>query len=338
MTRFKEYYKRMLTSRTGRFGLNTYSIIIFHVVNIVISLLIIPFILNKLGVILYGVWIMIQQLIGFMVIGDMNPLQTLKFTLAKEQHSKDDDLKRRQVGASISIWIRFTPLIIIPGLLIILFCGKFLKVDLQYIPAIKVAIAISILTLLFSSLFNLPGAVLRGMNLEFFSTLTNSTILIFSAFANVLVLWIGWGIIGLSSVNFITLIITGSILYLIARKKIGWFSVKKPTKNDISYMWKYAKWNFISSLFIRLLGSTDKLIIGLLLSPASVTIYALTQMVISRSRNFLELIISNSSPGIGDLYGRKDTGSLKKVWRSLRIMGLTFSVGVASIIFCFNKF
>ena len=112
---------------TQRTYLNSIASIVDYGSRLLISLLITPLLVSRLGGALYGVWQICQRLMNYMEATEGRPAQALKWTIANKQESDDISAKRRDVGSAIRVWIYFLPLQILFGGCLLWLGPKFMK-------------------------------------------------------------------------------------------------------------------------------------------------------------------------------------------------------------------
>ena len=102
-------------SLTKKASLNAAASTAEQIARIVAGLIISPILLTRLGDTTYGIWQVLQRLIGHASPASGRPGEALKWTIAHEQRSTDYDFKRRQVGNALAVWVLFLPLLVAIG-------------------------------------------------------------------------------------------------------------------------------------------------------------------------------------------------------------------------------
>jgi hypothetical protein len=103
---------------------------------------------------------MIVQTIGYLSVGDMRPMATLKFSISVRQHVEDASEKRRLVGAALRLWAYTFPVILVIGSVLVWQAPSFIRVPHDAVWALRVAMAVSVVNLAFDRLLGV--AVIGG--------------------------------------------------------------------------------------------------------------------------------------------------------------------------------
>src|SRR5438105_15213618 len=152
---------------TQRASLNVIATLLDYGAKVAVGLVVVPILVGGLGRSLYGVWEMLGRLVGYMTAGDGRPTQALRLVIATLQTSDDDDAKRRYVGAAFVVWMLFLPVILAAGTLLVWLVPAITQAPPALHAAVRLAVALLVVGLLFANLASLPESVLRGMNLGY---------------------------------------------------------------------------------------------------------------------------------------------------------------------------
>src|SRR5918999_4234352 len=102
-------------SLTKKASLNAVASVVDQGARTIANLVLTPFLVTRLGDSLFGIWKVLQGLIGQATPASGRPGEALKWTVAHDQASVDYDLKRRQVGNAVAVWFLFLPLLVLIG-------------------------------------------------------------------------------------------------------------------------------------------------------------------------------------------------------------------------------
>src|SRR5205085_2522754 len=158
---------RPAASLTQRASLNVAASLLDYAARIAVNFVVIPILVAGLGRSLYGIWEMLGRLVGYLTAGDGRPTQALRLVVATLQTSDDDDAKRRYVGAAFVVWMLFLPVVLAAGTLLVWLVPAITQAPHALHAAVRLAVALLVVGLLFANLASLPESVLRGMNLGY---------------------------------------------------------------------------------------------------------------------------------------------------------------------------
>ncbi len=185
--------------------------------------LVTPLLIRSLGMPLYGAWMMIQQTIGYLALGDIRPMSTLKTALAVRQHVDDHEEKRRLVGAALRITLYTLPFLLLVGAVITWFAPHFIRLEPEHTWALRVTMAIAIATFTFDRLLTLPSNVLIGTNRDYMSMGLSAASVVLSGVLMVVAVRAGFGLPGVAAAVTLGALIYNAGRYVVARRVVPWF-------------------------------------------------------------------------------------------------------------------
>src|ERR1044071_8620520 len=89
---------------TQKAYLNAISIMLDYGTKVIVLSIVTPLLVAGLGRSLFGVWQMLSRLVTYMQAADGRPTQALKWVIAHDQASDDDEMKSRHVGSRAGSW------------------------------------------------------------------------------------------------------------------------------------------------------------------------------------------------------------------------------------------
>jgi O-antigen/teichoic acid export membrane protein len=277
--------------------------------NLVVTFILTPIIVGYLGEYFYGMWQVLNRIVGYISPTTGRPSYALKWTLANQRESDDYDEKRRQVNNSILVWVIFIPINLCAGGIVTWFVPYWINASPQYYWMIRVASALLVGNLILSAITQIPQSTLQGEN-KGYKRMGLSTILIFAENGLIwLALYLGWGIIGIAAALLAATAISGLFYLWVVRAYTPWFGVvKTSTKSLLKFLnlsWWFLGWNLV----ITLIMSSDVVVLGILQSVESVTSFTLTKYVPETIISVITMIVFGILPGLGGIIG---TGNLEK--------------------------
>ena len=286
-----------------------------------------PIILIGLGVELFGVWSVIRQFVSYLAVADLKPFSSLKLTIGLRQHLDDEKAKQKQIGAALVVWLVSAPFLIIASIaFIFLLAPLLLDIPQQSLLQAQWAMGIVLLGGVFGTFFALPSSVLRALNLDYKWTGLQAAITIAAGLASALVIWYGWGIIGLAIITCAAPLVLGLVQLALVQKYVPWFGFSRPNRAGIISNIQTNSWLLANSLAYVLLFGLDVLIVSFILSPESAGRYA---FAIALNRALFDMaaqMISAATPGITPLFGKGERSRLIAIRKELFLIALSVIV------------
>jgi O-antigen/teichoic acid export membrane protein len=333
VTRNLKYVSGLLSDEglTKKAYLNALASVLDYGARLLVGFILQPLLVGGLGDYFYGMWQILNRLVGYISPTSGRPAQALKWTLANQQASADYELKRRHVGSTVIVWALFLPLLTVLGGVLAWFAPRWLNTPVEFLWQVRFAAGILVANLAMNSLGTLPQSVLQGENLGY-KRMGLSVFLVFvGGGLTWLALYLNAGIAGLAAATLATTLLTGIVFLLIVRAYAPWFGVAWPSfeaaRQFLGLSWWFMAWNMITSLMM----ASDVVVLGMLNSVESVTSYSLTKYVPETLISIVAIMVFGIIPGLGGVIG---SGNLKKAaslrdeimlftWLIVTVLGVT---------------
>lgn len=313
--------------RTRKAYLNALASSVDYGAQVLVAFFTIPWLVGGLGDYAYGMWQVLNRLVGYISPASGRPNLALKWTIANQQGSADYALKRSHVGSAIAAWMLFLPIMGVAGGVLAWFAPHWLGTPPALFLQARVTTGVLVANLAMTSVAAIPRSVLQGENLGY-KRLGLSAVLVFvGGGLTLLALHLRTGLVGVAGAALVGTLLYG-LLYLFAvRAYAPWFGVARPSWQAIrSYLglsWWYLAWDLVLSL----MTASDVIVLGLLNSVESVTAYTLTKYAPEMMISLVAIVVFGIVPGLGGIIG---SGEIKKAAQvRSEIMSLTWLVAAA---------
>jgi len=308
-----------------------------YIAKIIVTFVLTPLLVTSLGDYFYGTWQFLLRIVGYMSPASGRPTQALKFILAKNQNSNDFQLKRAYVGSTFEVLAIFSPLMIIPGMLLSWFIPLWLKTPVESIWIVRISCALLVLNLILVTLLAIPQAIMEGEN-KSYKRMGLATLLVFIGGSFTwLALFFNTGIIGVA-VAAIALTICQLFFYFsIVQKYCPWFGVAKPNKQSVHEFLKLSGWFMGWNLIIQLMISSDVIILGLLKSVESVTYYTISKYAPETLVTLISMMVIGVLPGLGGIIGSGDLVKAKQVREEMMVLSWLIVTVLGTVILLWNR-
>lgn len=293
---------------TKKAYLNALTVVLDYGASLVVGFLITPLMVAGLGNYLFGMWQVLNRLIGYITPASGRPGFALKATLANQQASTDYDQKRRYVGSTFLIWLLFLPLLIGIGGTVSWFVPYWVHAPTAYIWVVRAVAGLLVLNMIVDTLSSVPQATLQGENLGYKRMGMSVVLVLVGGGFTWLALYLKAGIVGVAIAVVASTLATGLFYLWIVRNYAPWFGIARPQLSDARQMlglsWWFMGWNLVTSLLL----ASDVVVLGLLNSVESVTNYSLTKYVPETLIGVIVIVVFGIMPGLGSIIGTGDYG------------------------------
>lgn len=296
-------------SLTKKATFNAIASFLDYASNLLVNFVLTPILVAYLGEYFYGMWQVLNRIVGYISPASGRPTFALKWTLANQRASIDYEEKRRQVGNSLIVWAIFLPALVASGGVVTWFVPYWVNAPTQYIWIVRIASALLVSNMILGSVAQIPQSTLQGENMGY-KRMGLSVILVFAENGLIwLALYLGWGIIGIAAAVVSATMISGIFYLWVVRTNTPWFGVARPSSESIrkflGLSWWFLGWNLVMSSVM----SSDVVVLGILNSVESVTSYTLTKYVPETLISMIAIIVFGIIPGLGSIIG---AGNLEK--------------------------
>ncbi|WP_378188010.1 lipopolysaccharide biosynthesis protein [Aquimarina sp. W85] len=288
----------------------------------VVSLLLTPFIIQKVGDAEYGIYIAIGALVGSISVLDFGLNNTVIRFVAKYQAEKNLTKERDFLGTVILLYIGISSIILIVGSVF------YYNIDTYYskMSPSEIEIAeIMSLILIFNLAIKLPGGVFMGIcsgyeQFVFPKTLNIIRYIIRSAMV-VGVLLLGGKAIAIVIIDtLMNIIVIGASAYYVIKKLKVRFTFNAFQLSFIKHILGYSVWIFIFSLVGMFQWKAGHIVLGALVKPEVLAIYGIGIMLGTYYGAFSTAISSVFLPraakmSVGKASGEELTTMMIKVGR-----------------------
>ncbi|SIT75525.1 Membrane protein involved in the export of O-antigen and teichoic acid [Pontibacter indicus] len=284
---------------------------------------------------MYGMWQMLSQMTGFANIADTRATQVLKWSIAQKRDLASDQELKSDLTTALVVTTFILPIILIIGSVIIWYAPNITHAAPEYHNIIRIACSLLLLTLITSKVFDLFESVIRGMNMGYKRMGFRAGIIFLAGGLKVFAITQGYGLIGLSTVEFFTALLIGTTFYYIVKKNIPWFGFAKTNTSKIISYSRLSGWFMASTGSKMFLLSSDKLLLGYLAGPVFVTKYAITLFTSYALQGLITAVVNGVIPGMGGLFGKGEYNKVQRARKMIMILNwvLTASLGVAILLY-----
>ncbi len=281
---------------------------------IITGFLMSPFLVHNLGDAVYGVWVLLGSLVGYMGLLDFGlTVSTVKY-VAEHRARGDQEAINKVMSGSLAVYSAV-------GLLTLFIGGavSFYFNDIFNSPLSRNVAAAAVILATINQAISFPAAVFVGMirgyqRYDLDAGVTAVTIAVRSALVVVLVK-MGYGILALSAVTFAFDIVRMAYLawwcyrlnpaIVIARKYID--------AAHLRTLLGYSSLVFVIVIAKRMIFFTDSIVVGAFLSTAAVTAYFVGNRLVLYLHSLVSEMVGVLTPAASDLDARNQHGAIKEL-------------------------
>jgi len=308
-------------------------------VNIVISFFLAPFVVHSLGDTYYGIWVIMMQFTGYLYLLDFGIRESVIRSVSKLNAVQNFDDLDEILNSSVFLYSAIGLLAFVVSVALAFFFGSIFNVSMEILPTARVVVVVSGLTIAISLAFNVFTGVLMGLQrYDIFNKIGIVTSFIRLALI-VFFLSRGYGILALALVQFAITLTSNLVIFVMARRLLRTQGLHLQYRHKsirhrmpvFRSLYNYSIHVVINNLGQKAIYYTDALVIGIILSPASVTYYAIAGNLIEYLRRLI--LISNNvlNPLVSDLDSRNDKDAIQNVLIQGARLSMLLAIPIATV-------
>ena len=304
-----------------------------HGASMVVLFFLSPFVVHTLGKTEYGIWSLLTVLTGYMGIFDLGVrASTGRYVIlyhGRQDHERVDETLRTSLGVFTVAGL----LIFAAGIAIGLgFPVFFPSSPQEYHAMVAILLPVLAVNVWLSVVGAVFGSVLVAHDRFDLARTIDLTVLAVRTGGTILALRTGYGLMGLTLVTVGCSLLALAVNYAMARRIYPRMRVWPPAlvRPRLRELFGYGIAAFISNVSVKIIGQTDLVLVGALISVGAVTVYSVGAMLAYYLWTFLGQIGSTFFPPVQRAAAVGDYESVR--WYYLRQVRLGFVCGVPAYI------
>lgn len=266
---------------------------------IVTSFFLSPFVVNKLGSVYYGIWALTLQFTSYLHLLDFGVRESVVRYTAKYCARKQP----AQLNAVLSTAaLTYLPIIVIclliTGAAVWLVPGPF-KIEPEYHAETRWAVLFTGLTIAQWFFFNIFLGVLQGLRRYDLANGLEMGMQLLRVGLIVGLLSMGYGLVGLASIQFSSSLVTGLVITVMAMRLLKQRGMKLrpalPKGRRLPALTRrilgYGFYSFVNSIAQKIVFTSDVLIVGMTMAIQSVTFYSIAATL----TQYLKMLVGASA-------------------------------------------
>ncbi|WP_182870594.1 lipopolysaccharide biosynthesis protein [Rhodopirellula sp. JC639] len=291
-----------------------------------VMLMLSPFVIRSLGPVAYGIWSLLNMLIGYMGILDLGVRGStgrhITLYLGREDSVAIDQTVRTSLACYTLLGL---VIFIVAGVLGGVFPHVFPSVPAEYRPALLVLVPLMAVNIWTSAVAAVFASVLRAHERFDLACAVDLSTLAVRTVGTVLVLQAGHGMVGLAitvvASNFIPLFANAWLAKRIYSPLRFWpLEINRERMRELG---TFAVGTFVTTVALKVINQTDLVIVGFTFDVATVTVFSVGAMLVNYSNNLTSLIYTTFRPSLQKAVARNEMGAARWIFfRQVRLANL----------------
>ena len=327
-------------SRTNSFVKGFASTTAQKILTKLIGLIITPIVLTYLDKTEYGIWVIIGSLLGYMGLMDFGITGATSAIAAKSNTKENEHRINIVINNAFVLQSLIGVLIIAVGFIVSFYfpdlfnMGDYSKEDAWFVFVMAIiGYGISFPPKSLKGLIRARQMISLSVWLEF-------GLFILTTALNFYLLHVGFGLLSLPIGTIAVRLLSYPLFIFFAKKAYPQlhFDFSVITLKHMKEIFGVSSLWFVSMIAAIVIYSTDTILIGIFMSTAMVTMYALTFRLSEVIREFIYSISFTLMPAIGQIMGKGDIDKAREIYLRSQLVILSLAVIGAVFVYLFNGY
>lgn len=288
-----------------------------HASTLLVMFFLSPYIVGKLDAVSYGIWSLLSVLTGYMGIFDLGVRASVGRHVALYLGKGDQEGVDETIRAGFGVFTLTGGLILIVGILLGWFFPVLFKgVSPVHYDTVRYLLPLMVVNVWLSAIAAIYSSVLAAHDRFDVARIVDIVVLLIRTVATIYVLHVGLGLWGLAGT-----VIGGNILAVVGNRiyagrhhhglrSLPFLFSRKRLQEIVGY----GTYAFITSAAVKIIGQSDLVIVGAVLSVSAVREYSVGAMLIYYSATFIKIISRTYFPAVQRAVARNDMSEVRALF------------------------
>lgn len=306
------------------------------VTQIVIPILLTPYMITKLGSEYYGLWVLLNSIIGYFSLSNFGFGTTLLKEISK---STDSIMISKYVTTTLGFFFLISFVVLIVFFIIIFNIDGLFLISNEMMSAARITFAIIYLIFVVNFFFSVFNTLLFAKGMLHFQNLIGVIQSIVTAILIFLVLYKGYSIVEIALVNLFMVIISSLAILFFSIKHID-FSItyKYFDMNILKNMVSPSAHYFLISIAVIVVFYSDNLIISSFIGLSAVAVYSIGYKLVDIAQKLLFKIVDILLPNISSLYGKGEYDKVLSLHNKVLFYSMLLAIPGYTILYFFGTY
>jgi O-antigen/teichoic acid export membrane protein len=309
-----------------------------QVLRSILGLFLTPILLGALGRERFGLWGVLQQFVAYARLADLKPSAALKFSLAVSQASDDGLRKRQEVGAAVVVWVLSIPLLLGLGAGLSFFGVHLIELSGRSVrEEFAVAAFVGVAAYGLVRLAEIPGDVLRGVNLDYRSAGVRAAGVVVESMVLAIASVAGLTLPALVVIGPAVAVASGLLLLVVVRRHVPWWGCQRPSWGVVAGFARMGGWITVLGLSGLLLDASEIALTGVLAGPLAAGVLVASGASARLAASVVSSAASAANSGLAGLCGARRWRDVARARHHLRALATIGGAVAGGLIIAFNR-
>lgn len=320
---------------TKKLVLNIFSNWTFFALSIGASFLVSPILVHRLGNEQYGIWVLVNSIVGYFTVMDFGVNTAVVRFISKYDAENKKKYSRDVYSNACIIFVSVSVLIALICLILGLFFPRFFHAEGLsdgYIYVVFILAGFELATLMGTGMYT---GVMHAKHEFVWLNIINIIVLAVKNIVLVILLISGFSLMGVAIIHLSATILRSSLRYIYIKKKHKHLTFKAGAF-DVGIMkmiFGYSVYSFFICIALKVLFFTDSIVIGTFLTVSAVTFYAIPMTLMTYLEQIVHVGVTVLTPIISTNDAVGDHSQNKNIYIWVSRYALVLSLPVIFVLF-----
>ena len=283
-------------------------------INMGIAFLMSPFLVHSLGDTMYGLWVLLLAVTGYMGLLDAGLKVSVVKYISRYNALSDTTSMSRVVSTVLVLHGAISALVILIAVVAAPFVPRLFSIPADAVPVAQTVLIITAVNLAISLVASVFNGVLAGMQRYDYANMIGVGVVLVRSALIVLVVSRGLGIVALGLVHTAGQIVAGLLVMTVVFRKIEGLQVRWSLVNreTVKTLYSFGGFVLLNNLAMFFLFNSAEIVIGIFLSAAAVTYFAIAGSLLQYLSQLIGVMTQVLHPYASEQEARGDAGGLQR--------------------------
>jgi O-antigen/teichoic acid export membrane protein len=329
----------MLQTTGGRTVKNAAYGFVSYLWPILFSFFLTPFIIHKLGVAQYGVYVLLLTVVGFFSLFNFGFIYTFvrELSAADTANEAEQERLRKIFGATLTVFIFVGILALLVGAILMFVGPALFKVAAVDIASARIGFLFIGLLGFVNSVSVVYGQIPYALQRQDIGTnITIANITVFNVLSLIAV-YMGFGVATLVFLQFFSALCTLVILYVYSRRLAPWFTPRFHREWKVySSLGTAGGYVYLHNLSSTFLGQLDRMIISTMIGSSVLTYYSIPNSITEKIQGTITSLSGILFPLTSQLHGQGEALKLQRIYRRAMTIIVVLATALSATVAVFG--
>jgi O-antigen/teichoic acid export membrane protein len=283
-------------------------------INMGVAFLLSPYLVHSLGDTMYGLWILLLAVTGYMGLLDAGLKVSVVKYVSRYNATGDTDAISRVVSTVLALHAAISVAIVVIASALAPVLPQLFAIPADVVPIARVVLVITAINLAISLVASVFNGVLAGLQRYDYANAIGVAIVLVRSALIVLAVSQGGGIVALGFVHTAGQIAAGLLVMAVVFRTVPDLRIRLSLVNrdTVKTLYGFGAFVLLNNLAMFFLFNSAEIVIGVFLSAAAVTYYAIAGSLLQYLSQLIGVMTQVLHPYASDRDAKGDTGGLQR--------------------------